>query len=174
MSSRSPRYRLAALLVALVVGLAAAPAGATEGTPPESEVAPLSTGLTPSFSRVWPATTQSFYPTSGLARWVQSVPGIADVRIRSTADGTSQPSLWLAPNEPGPRPLLVVLHSWSAGYTQHLSIPYAQWARTHGWAMIHPDFRGRLDGADSTGSDLAVQDVIDAIDFAQAHADIDA
>lgn len=102
----------------------------------------------------------------GIARWEQSVPGVEDIRIASTADGDEQPALWLAPSGDGDRPLLVILHSWSAGYTQHAGIPYAMWAQENGWAVIAPQFRGVNDDASAIGSDLAVQDVVDAIDFA--------
>lgn len=102
----------------------------------------------------------------GIARWEQSVPGVEDMRITSSADGAEQPALWLAPSGEGDRPLLVILHSWSAGYTQHASIPYAMWAEENGWAVIAPQFRGVNDDASAIGSDLAVQDVVDAIDYA--------
>lgn len=105
---------------------------------------------------------------SGLARWEQSVPGIEDIEITSTADGSEQPALWLAPRGDKDRPLLVVLHSWSSGYTQHAGMPYAIWAHENGWAVIAPEFRGVNDDASALGSDLAVQDVVDAIDYATA------
>lgn len=117
--------------------------------------------------------TDLTYGGAGLERWREDVPGIADVRIASTYDDYEQPALWLAPEGDGPRPLLVVLHSWSVDYQQHLGIPYAKWAQENGWAMIHPDFRGVLSQPEATGSEGAVQDVLDAIDFAAAHADID-
>lgn len=117
--------------------------------------------------------TDLSYGGAGVERWTAEVPGIAEVQIPSSVDDYVQPALWLAHEEEGPRPLLVVLHSWSVDYQQHLGIPYAQWADENGWAMIHPDFRGVLDNPDATGSDRAVQDVIDAIDFADQHADID-
>ncbi len=114
------------------------------------------------------------FGAGGVDRWVADVPGIADITITSTADGAEQPALWLAPDDgEGPQPLLVVLHSWSTPYDQHLGIPFAQWAADRGWAMIHPDFRGVNEQPEATGSPLAVQDVIDAIDWAEEQADID-
>jgi dipeptidyl aminopeptidase/acylaminoacyl peptidase len=108
-----------------------------------------------------------------MARWEQAVPGIEDIGITSTADGAEQPALWLAPTGDRDRPLLVILHSWSAPYLQHAGIPYAMWARENGWAVIAPQFRGVNDDADALGSDLAVQDVVDAIDYATSRPGVD-
>lgn len=108
------------------------------------------------------------YTAEGLFRWEQSVPGIEDIRISSTSDGADQPALWLPPDGEGDRPLVVILHSWSAGYLQHAGIPYAMWARENGWAVIAPHFRGVNDDPEAVGSDVAVQDVVDAIDYATA------
>lgn len=128
----------------------------------------------PPFSRFDPvAITDLSYGGAGLERWVQEVPRIAEVHIPSSVDRYQQPALWLTHEWDEPRPLLVVLHSWSVDYQQHLGIPYAQWADENGWAMIHPDFRGVLDNPDATGSERAVQDIIDAVAFAEQHADID-
>jgi len=111
---------------------------------------------------------------SGARRWRSSVPGIQDVRIPSTADGTAQAAFWLPPVGDGKRPLLVILHSWSSGYTQHAGIPYAMWAKENGWAVIAPNFRGANDDPDALGSELAVQDAADAIDYAVRQAGVDA
>ncbi len=116
----------------------------------------------------------SSFVAGGSTRWVSSVPGIQDIRIPSTLDGAEQPALWLPPSGDGEQPLLVILHSWSAGYTQHAGIPYAMWGQENGWAVIAPEFRGRNDNADAMGSELAVQDAADAIDYAVAQAGVDA
>lgn len=101
---------------------------------------------------------------SGKSRWVETVP-VTEIEITSTADGAVQPAWWLPPEGEG-RPLLVILHSWSSDYRQHAGIPYAMWAAENGWAAIAPNFRGVNDDAEAIGSDLAVQDVVDAIDWA--------
>lgn len=162
---RPPVAAALAIAMMLLVGLTpiASPAPANAQAPP----------IEPEYHRAHPTHNGQVLPLNSIAVWRSSVPGIADVRIRSSIDGHMQPALWLAPNEPGPRPLLVALHSWSVSYNQTASIPYAHWARDNGWAMIHPDFRGVSNNADATGSDLAVQDVADAIAWAKAHADID-
>lgn len=161
-SPRRTRRLLGGALVALLAVLAvvAPDAGADVGVPP-------------AFVPVSPRTNSGFLPGGAVSTWRERVPGITEVRIPSTVDGQPQPALWLAPTQPGPRPLLVALHSWSVGYNQVASIPYGTWARANGWAMIHPDFRGVSNNAEATGSDLAVRDVVDAVEWAKAHADID-
>ena len=116
----------------------------------------------------------SSFTAHGTALWEQSVPGVEDVRITSTIDGTAQPALWVAPRGDRDRPLLVILHSWSAPYDQHAGIPYAMFAQENGWAAIAPQYRGVNDHAEAIGSDLAVQDVVDAIDYAVAQGGVDA
>lgn len=108
-----------------------------------------------------------------LEQWQAELPDIEDVRIPSSADDHEQPALWLPPTGDGPQPLLVTYHTWSTGYLQHVNIPFGLWAREMGWAMIQPNFRGVNDNPEATGSDLAVQDVIDAIDYAVEQADVD-
>ena len=114
------------------------------------------------------------FTSHGIARWERSVPGVEDIRITSTIDGAEQRALWVAPKGDQDRPLLVILHSWSASYDQHASIPYAMWAQENGWAAIAPEYRGVNDHPDAIGSDLAVQDVVDAIDSAIAQGGVDA
>lgn len=127
------------------------------------------------FSRLAGITTVNNYAQfgEGLALWQERVPRIEDVRIRSTADGSRQPALWLPPQRLRPAPLLVVLHSWSSGYLQNSGIPFGAWAEQNGWAMIAPDFRGVNLRPQATGSDLAVQDVVDSIDFAVEQGGVD-
>lgn len=102
-----------------------------------------------------------------------------DIQIRSSADGTMQPARFYTPRQAlGPKakpvPLLVALHQWSWGY----DIPSAKAeffgpARKRGWAAIHPHFRGPNNNSDACASDLAIQDVLDAVVFAHQNACID-
>lgn len=108
---------------------------------------------------------------SGSSRWFESVP-VEEVIVTSTVDGSEQPAWWLPPEGEG-MPLLVILHSWSSDYRQHAGIPYAMWAAENGWAAIAPNFRGVNDHPEAMGSDLAVQDVVDAIDFALSQPGVD-
>ena len=116
----------------------------------------------------------SSFVATGSTRWNSSVPGIQDIRIPSTAGGAQQPAFWLPPTGTGEKPLLVILHSWSAGYTQHAGIPFARWAQENGWAVIAPDFQGKNTNPSAVGSESAVQDAADAIDYAVAQAGVDA
>jgi dipeptidyl aminopeptidase/acylaminoacyl peptidase len=113
------------------------------------------------------------YTSRGLTRWEQSVPGVEGIRITSTADGAEQPALWVAPEGGRDQPLLLILHSWSSTYDQHAGIPYAMWALENGWAVIAPQFRGVNNHVDAIGSELAVQDVVDAIDYAISQDGVD-
>lgn len=120
-------------------------------------------------------TVQGFasFGASGLGAWERNVPGIQDIRIPSTIDGAEQEVLWLPPSGEWAQPLLVGLHSWSTAYRQHINIPYAMFAQTNGWGFIQPNFRGVNNRPEALGSDLAVQDVIDAIDHAIAQGGVD-
>ncbi|MEO1269620.1 MAG: prolyl oligopeptidase family serine peptidase [Myxococcota bacterium] len=101
-------------------------------------------------------------------------PWIRTVAYPSKADNTQQLTQFYHPRQATePVPLLVGLHSWGGGYTQRLGIAYAQWAVQHDWAFIHPDFRGPNRGPDTTGSDLVVEDIISAVEYAFEHANID-
>lgn len=105
--------------------------------------------------------------------WKKAAPDVREVLISSSADGTKQPSLFFAADANEPRPLLVVLHSWSVDYLDHASIPYGVWAMRNGWNFIHPQYRGRFDGPEATGSELAVSDILDAVEYAKSHAQVD-
>ncbi len=103
-------------------------------------------------------------------------PEVREVRIRSTTDASEQPALWwTAPADAAkPRPLLVGLHTWSGDFRQTgSSLPYWQWCRQEGWHFIHPDFRGANRTPQALGSDLAVQDIVDAVAWAKANAHVD-
>jgi len=105
--------------------------------------------------------------------------GIPIVRIESTLDGTTQPSLFWRPEtaaagEAGaPVPLLVALHSWGGTYKQ-TKADIVRECQERGWAFLQPDFRGPNVRPEACASDLAVQDVLDAVSYARAHARIDA
>lgn len=98
------------------------------------------------------------------------------VSIVSSLDHTPQKALFYVPPEAKPGsatrvPLLVALHTWSSDYTQ--SITYLKPARKRGWIMVAPNFRGPNQQPDACASDLAVQDVLDAVDYAKQHAAVD-
>ena len=78
------------------------------------------------------------------------------------------------PSTAAPAPLLVVLHTWSfdMNYPQPRG-SYLPMAVERGWAFLAPDFRGPNKRPEACGSDLAVQDVLDAVAWAKANARID-
>ncbi|MET3540744.1 acetyl esterase/lipase [Pontibacter aydingkolensis] len=121
--------------------------------------------------------TSKKYPAKfadeSLAKWKQQVPDIKKVEIKSTADGTMQPSLFYTSNTTGKRPLLVMLHSWSSEYLQLVSIPFAKWAMKYDWAFIHPNYRGKFNRPEAMASSLAIQDIVDAVNYAKQNTEID-
>ncbi|MFA6291176.1 MAG: prolyl oligopeptidase family serine peptidase [Victivallales bacterium] len=96
------------------------------------------------------------------------------VSITSSLDGTEQKSLFYVPKEGAPDkkgepvPLLVMLHTWSGDYTKIKSCPKEQ-----KWVMIAPDFRGPNTRPEACASKLAIQDVLDAVEYAKKNARID-
>lgn len=105
--------------------------------------------------------------------WQDAVPAARQVTIRSTADGVMQKAMFYDSGSPAAKPLLVALHSWSDDFEQQSGIPFALWAARNDWVFIHPDFRGRCGTPQGTASDLAIQDVVDAREYARAHARVD-
>ncbi|AHM60122.1 Dipeptidylaminopeptidase/acylaminoacyl-peptidase -like protein [Flammeovirgaceae bacterium 311] len=115
----------------------------------------------------------SSFSGEGLEKWQEEVPEIRDITIRSSADGAEEPALFYAPDSSGKMPLLVALHSWSSSYLQHTNIPYAKWARQYNWVFVCPNYRGKYDRPEATASDLAIQDVVDAVNYAKENANVD-
>ena len=98
------------------------------------------------------------------------------VQVKSTLDGSLQPCYFWAPEaaKTNAVPLVVGLHTWSADYRQ--TAHYAtvlKYAREHGWVMVGPNFRGPNKTPPACGGNPAVQDIVDAVDYAKAHAKID-
>ena len=99
------------------------------------------------------------------------------VQVKSTLDGTMQPCYFWAPEaaKTNAVPLIVGLHTWSYDYlsTSHYGT-VLNYARKRGWAMVGPNFRGPNKTPPACGGDPAVQDIVDAVNYARAHAKIDA
>lgn len=101
--------------------------------------------------------------------------GIQEIQIRSTADQTEQPAFIWSPDSQEPRPLLVGLHTWSGDYKQTSNGPtFAQWCMDRGWHFISPHFRGPNHTPAAMGSDLAVQDIVDAVEHVKNTRLVDA
>lgn len=95
--------------------------------------------------------------------------------VASSADGSRQPVWFWAPTSAEPVPLLVELHSWSMtcdgadGPNTYFLKP----CQKAGWAIVIPNFRGANETPQACGSDLAVQDVMDAVAAAKKRVKID-
>ncbi|OGV34198.1 MAG: hypothetical protein A2020_04235 [Lentisphaerae bacterium GWF2_45_14] len=97
---------------------------------------------------------------------------VREIEYKSSADGSMQKAMFYAPQGKKKLPLVVALHTWSADYTQPNTVP-AKWAIKKDWVFIHPNFRGPNWTLQGMGSELAVQDIIDAVEYAKSQADID-
>ncbi len=114
------------------------------------------------------------FVANDIETWRRDAPEVQEIEIASSADGAAQKALFYAPQTDQPRPLLVVLHSWSTDYRQNIDIPLARFAVANEWAFMHPDFRGQNDGRpESTASELAISDMQDALAYAREHANVD-
>jgi acetyl esterase/lipase len=94
------------------------------------------------------------------------------IQYRSAADNSLQPALFYNPGGAEPKPLLIALHSWSGDYTQ-ANPAYGLWCIAKGWVLMHPNFRGVNDHPDACGSELAVKDILSAVEHAKINCQID-
>ena len=98
------------------------------------------------------------------------------VHVKSSLDGTMQPCWFWAPEKAKGEavPLVVGLHTWSCGYTMRSNYaPALEYAKAHGWAMVGPHFRGPNSTPPACGGDPAVQDIVDAVNYAKDRVKID-
>lgn len=90
------------------------------------------------------------------------------VLIKSTVDGTDQPSYLILPDgfdAQGPKvPLVVSLHSWSGDLEQR-NEPLEDAVEKKGWVYLFPNFRGVNNRPPACGSPLAQQDILDAVEW---------
>ena len=100
-------------------------------------------------------------------------PDVNEMRYQSRIDQTSQPALVYSPSTEDPVPLLVALHTWSGNYRQDFNVTLARECVDREWAWIQPDFRGPNKNRLAGGSDLAVADVEDAVEFMRQTRSID-
>ena len=102
-------------------------------------------------------------------------PGLREVEITSSHDGSAQPARWFSAPTERPAPLLVLLHTWSHDYRQQAFAEESlAECRRRGWALIQPNFRGPNRRPQACASPAAVADVLDAVAYAQRQASIDA
>ena len=101
-----------------------------------------------------------------------------EILIPSTMDGTLQPSLFYKSESSEKRPLLVGLHTWS--FDRFNQIKYMlPLAEEQDFNLLLPEFRGKNMAEnphchDACGSELAKQDIQDAIDYVIKHENVDA
>ncbi len=94
------------------------------------------------------------------------------IQYFSSADNSLQPSLFYDPGGDEPKPLLIALHSWSGDYTQ-ANPAYGDWCIAKGWVLMHPNFRGVNQRPEACGSELVVQDILSAVEYAKKNCKID-
>lgn len=84
----------------------------------------------------------------------------------SSLDASSQPFRYWLPS-PGVRPqaILIALHTWSFDYQANLKEWLDEAQRRH-WLYLQPNFRGPNWTPEACGSELAMRDIIDALDWA--------
>lgn len=100
-----------------------------------------------------------------------------EILVRSSVDGTMQPSLFYKADVKGKRPLLVGLHTWSHNRFNQINnlLPLAERNAFH---LLLPEFRGanltsNLNCTMACGSECAKQDIKDAIDYILEREDVD-
>ena len=96
-----------------------------------------------------------------------------EIKYQSSADQSEQLAMFYAPLSKEPAPLMVALHTWSGNYKQKYHKAIEQWCIKHGWAYIHPDFRGPNNRPEATGSKLVVADIVSAVEYAKKRTQID-
>ncbi len=92
-----------------------------------------------------------------------------EILVKSSLDGTMQPSLFYKSESPEKRPLLVGLHTWSFDRFNQIEnmLPYAE---KYDFNLLLPEFRGNNLESNpnctlACGSLYAKQDIKDAIDY---------
>jgi hypothetical protein len=103
-------------------------------------------------------------------KWPEKV---ATVAFASSTDARLQSALFYNSGTEKRKPLLVALHTWSADYTQTMSIPYAEWCIENDWIFIHPNFRGPNNQPEATGSEQVLADILSAVQFARKNSPVD-
>ncbi|MGK2925525.1 MAG: alpha/beta hydrolase family protein [Lysobacterales bacterium] len=103
-------------------------------------------------------------------------PGRHLIEVKSSVDGSFQPSYLILPPSfdplAGEVPLVVSVHSWSHGLEQRQEAFEEETAK-RGWLYLFPHFRGRNDHPEACGSELALRDVIDTLDWVIGHYPVD-
>lgn len=100
-----------------------------------------------------------------------------EILVKSTADGTLQPSLFYKSDKGDGRPCLVGLHSWSLDRFNQID-DMLPWAEKYGFNLLLPEFRGgnlaeNPECTKACASKYAMQDIKDAIDYVVENEGVD-
>ena len=93
------------------------------------------------------------------------------VDIRSSVDENLQKAYFYTSKSDQPKALIVSLHSWSGYYDQKDGL--ADLSKEKDLNYIHPDFRGANWTKDACCSELALNDIDDAISYAIKNSNVD-
>ncbi|MCC5939505.1 MAG: prolyl oligopeptidase family serine peptidase [Lunatimonas sp.] len=93
------------------------------------------------------------------------------IDIPSSRDGSVQKAYFYKAKSTDLRPLVVSLHTWSGTYEQKDDL--ALLCQQKNVNYIHPDFRGANRSIDACCSELAMNDIDDAIRYAMENAPVD-
>ena len=98
------------------------------------------------------------------------------IEVRSSMDSTMQPSyVYYRKSQTDVNeklPLAIFLHTWSTTLDQRFPDLESGIAK-RGWIMVEPNFRGRNDHPEACGSELAQQDILDAVAWARERFVVD-
>lgn len=100
---------------------------------------------------------------------IESVP----LTFTSTYDQTEQPAKLFPSPEPGPQPLLVLLHTWSTSIDSMDPDEWVTAARSRGWHVVYANYRGPNKNPEACASPASRQDVLDAANAAKAKLEVD-
>lgn len=112
--------------------------------------------------------TQQLWDSTSREKWSDE---FELIQISSSKDSQKQNAYACRSNLNDPAPLVVSLHTWSGNFEQE--DPLAERMRAAGFHYIHPDFRGPNNTPDSCASELALQDIDDAIAYCIENWNVD-
>lgn len=100
-------------------------------------------------------------------------PWYKEISYPCSYDNSQQKALVYFAKSKSPRPLVVVLHTWSQSYKE--AYIYASPAVKYDFHIIMPNFRGpnTRSNPESMGSDAAVADIVDAVKWMKTQANVD-
>lgn len=106
---------------------------------------------------------------------------LSEILVKSSVDGTMQPSLFWCPETGKPVPLVVGLHPWSHTRFYPIALDrYFPLAQEYGFALLLPDFRGpnlptnpNAVAGLACGSTTARADIFDAIEDVASRFPVD-